>query len=132
MFGGPVREGIPIYCHPQNGSSAKDTAQHAQSIVATGQKALKLDPWQPKQEEELNGDLSGKLSVEAEHLGVERIAAIREAAGPDIEILIDCHGRFDVPKAIRLATALEPYNIVDTTRAKLNAYDAYIDHPLDI
>ena len=77
----------------------------------TGQKALKLDPWQPKHEEESNGYLSGKLSAEAEHLGTERIAAIRQAIGPDIEILIDCHGRFNVSTAIRLAKALEPYDI---------------------
>ncbi|MFT5090404.1 MAG: galactonate dehydratase, partial [Planctomycetota bacterium] len=53
---------------------------------------------------------TGKLSAEAEALGVERIAAIREAVGP-VEILIDNHGRFDVPTAIRLANALEPFNI---------------------
>ena len=34
--------------------------------------------------------------------GVERIAMAREAVGPDIEILIDNHARFDVPTAIRL------------------------------
>ena len=39
------------------------------------------------------------------------IAAIREAVGPEIEILIDAHGRFDVPTAIRLAGRLEPYKI---------------------
>ena len=111
LFGGPVREGIPIYCHPQNGSSAEDTAQHARAIVETGQKALKIDPFQPKHEEETNGYLSGKLSAEAENLGVDRIAAIREAVGPDIEVMVDCHGRFDVPTAIRLAKALEPYNL---------------------
>ncbi len=111
LFGGPVREGVPIYCHPQNGSSIKDTVQHVKAIVDTGQKALKLDPWQPKHEEESNGYLSGKLSAEAEHLGTERIAAIRQAIGPDIEILIDCHGRFNVPTAIRLAKALEPHDI---------------------
>jgi galactonate dehydratase len=55
--------------------------------------------------------LSGKLSAEAEHLGTERIATIRQAVGPDIEILIDCHGRFDVSTAIRLGKALEPYDI---------------------
>jgi galactonate dehydratase len=44
-------------------------------------------------------------------LGVDRIAAIREAVGPDIEVMIDCHGRFDAPTAIRLARSLKPYNI---------------------
>ena len=36
---------------------------------------------------------------------------MREVVGPDIEILIDCHGRFDAPTAIRLARTLEPYDI---------------------
>ena len=111
LFGGPVRDGVPIYCHPQNGSSIEDMTQHVKAIVETGQKALKLDPFQPHHEEESNGYLTGKLSAESENLGVERIAAIREAVGPDIEVMIDCHGRFDVPTAIRLAKALEPYNI---------------------
>ena len=111
LFGGPVREGVPIYCHPQNGSSIENTVQHVRAIVDTGHEALKLDPWQPKHEEESNGYLSGKLSAEAERLGTERVAAIREAVGPDIEVLIDCHGRFDVPTAIRLGKALEPYDI---------------------
>jgi len=111
LFGGPVRDGIPIYCHPQDGSSVEDMAQHAKAIVETGQKAMKTDPWHPHHEEEKNGYLTGQLSAEAEHLGADRIAAMREAVGPDIEILIDCHGRFDAPTAIRLARTLEPYNI---------------------
>ena len=111
LFGGPVRDGVPIYCHPHNGSSIEDMIQHVKAIVETGQKALKLDPFQPHHEEESNGYLTGKLSAESENLGVDRIAAIREAVGPDIEVMIDCHGRFDAPTAIRLAKALEPYNI---------------------
>ena len=111
LFGGPVREGVPIYCHPEDRSTVQDAAQHAKAIVATGQKALKTDPWQPHFEDEKDGYLSGKLSAEAENHGVELIAAIRQAVGPDIEILIDCHGRFDCPTAIRLARALEPYKI---------------------
>ena len=111
LFGGPVRDGVPIYCHPQNGSSIEEMVQHVKAIVETGQKALKLDPFQPHHEEESNGYLTGKLSAESENLGADRIAAIREAIGPDIEVMIDCHGRFDAPTAIRLAKALEPYNI---------------------
>ena len=111
LFGGPVRDGVPIYCHPQNGSSIEEMVQHVKAIVETGQKALKLDPFQPHHEEESNGYLTGKLSAQSENLGADRIAAIREAVGPDIEVMIDCHGRFDAPTAIRLAKALEPYNI---------------------
>ena len=111
LFGGPIREGIPIYCHPKDASSVEGAAQHSKAIAETGQKALKTDPWQPHHEEEADGYLTGKLSAEAENHGVEVIAAIREAVGPNFEILIDCHGRFDAPTAIRLAKVLEPYDI---------------------
>ena len=34
------------------------------------------------------------------------IAAVREAIGPQIELLIDAHALFNVPTAVRLATRL--------------------------
>ena len=36
---------------------------------------------------------------------------MREAVGPEIELLIDCHGHYDVPTGVRLAQRLAPYNI---------------------
>ena len=41
----------------------------------------------------------------------ERLAAVREVAGPDAEIALDGHMSFDVETAIRLARALEPLNL---------------------
>lgn len=38
---------------------------------------------------------------------MELTALIREVAGPDVELLIDAHGRFDVPTAIRLGQSLD-------------------------
>ena len=32
LFGGPVRDGVPIYCHPQNGSSIEQMLQHVKAI----------------------------------------------------------------------------------------------------
>ena len=64
LFGGPVRDGVPIYTHPQSGSSIEDLQQHVRAIVDTGQIAIKLDPFQPKHEEESDGYLTGKLSAE--------------------------------------------------------------------
>ena len=42
---------------------------------------------------------------------MDLIAAVREAVGPEIELLIDCHGLYDVPTAVRLAHRLAPYAI---------------------
>ncbi len=43
---------------------------------------------------------------------VERVAAARQAAGPDIDLCIDLHARYDVPSACRIAAALEPYDLL--------------------
>ena len=48
-----------------------------------------------------------------EREAAELTALIRETAGPDVEILIDAHGRFDVPTAIRLCRTLEEAGQID-------------------
>ena len=48
----------------------------------------------------------------AKHINAAaHFAAVREAVGPDIKLLIDCHGRFTVTNCIRLARALEACNL---------------------
>jgi galactonate dehydratase len=48
-----------------------------------------------------------------EREAAELTALIRETAGPDVDILIDAHGRFDVPTAIRLCRSLEEAGQID-------------------
>jgi len=48
-----------------------------------------------------------------ERKAAELTALIRETAGPDVDILIDAHGRFDVPTAIRLCRTLENAGKID-------------------
>jgi galactonate dehydratase len=43
---------------------------------------------------------------------VERVAAVREAVGPQIDLAIDMHGRYDTSSGIRVAKALEPYQLM--------------------
>ena len=108
--GGPVRDSISLYTHPGGGKDPASAAAQCKAIAETGHTALKTDPF-PHHPEEANGYLSGQMDAAGEEQGANVIAAIREAVGPDIQILIDCHGRFDVATAIRLAKRLEPYNI---------------------
>ena len=110
LFGGPVREAIALYTHPGGGRDPEAIAANCQAIVETGHTALKTDPF-PAHREESRGYLSGQMDADGEARGQQVIAAIREAVGPKVEILIDCHGRFDVATAIRLANCLAPYNI---------------------
>ena len=36
---------------------------------------------------------------------------MRDAVGPDVELMVDCHSFFDVPLAERVAQRLEPLNL---------------------
>ena len=43
--------------------------------------------------------------------GIASVAAMREAVGPEIAIMVDCHSFFDVERAVRVAERLESYNL---------------------
>lgn len=113
LLGGPVRDRIALYTHPNGGPTIEGIARSAQAIAESGHTALKTDPFPQTEEERATpyGYLSGQVDAATERTGVETIAAIREAVGPDVEVLIDAHGRFDVPTAIRLANRLAQFDI---------------------
>ena len=67
-----------------------------------GFRGLKFDPF---------GTAHGGLDAREEALSLEIVAAVREAVGPGVEVMIEAHDRFDVPTAIRVGRALEPYRI---------------------
>ena len=49
------------------------------------------------------------ISAEAERDALAKVAAVREAVGPDVELLVECHGRLSTTAAIRIGNALEEY-----------------------
>ena len=55
--------------------------------------------------------MEGPLSHKYIALGEERVAAIREAVGPEVDIIIENHARTDLVSAIQFAQAVEKYNI---------------------
>ena len=123
LLGGPVRDDILLYTHPdQRKFTSNDAvAQEIRDIIASGHTALKFDPF-PQQgprngngqaREQTEGYLDGSMNRKDEREAAELTALIRETAGPDIEILIDAHGRFDVPTAIRLCRTLEEAGDID-------------------
>ena len=111
LLGGQFHDTLPLY---SNGwfSGAKtpdDFARAAAKTVAEGHTVLKLDPF--KDGHAYLSRYAAPYPIEAEPAATAIVAAIREAVGPGVSILIDAHGRFDLPTAIRLATALVPYGI---------------------
>jgi galactonate dehydratase len=80
-------------------------AAAAQQAVASGHTAIKLDPFLEMRPYH-TGYLTGQISAAGEALGCDIVAAIRAAVGPQVEILSDAHGHYNVPTAIRLANRL--------------------------
>jgi len=110
LLGGPVRDTVPLYTHPDQSkfTSPAGVAEEIGRIVASGHSAIKFDPFPHTRQASRSNDryLDGQLSKADERTAVELTTLIREAAGPDTELLIDAHARFNVPTAVRLCRSL--------------------------
>lgn len=111
LLGGPVRDRIALYCHPYKPTSVETITASAREIVAAGFQAFKLDPMLHNLPGGNEGYLDGEISADAEAEAMDILAAARAAAGPKIEIMIDAHGLYNVPTAVRLANKMAAYNI---------------------
>ena len=111
LLGGPVRDRIGLYCHPYKPTSVETITASATEIVAAGFQAFKLDPMLHNLPGGNEGYLDGEISPAAEAEALDILAAARAAAGPQIEIMIDAHGLYNVPTAVRLANKMAAYNI---------------------
>jgi galactonate dehydratase len=101
LLGGRYRDRVRLYTH-FGGRTPEDWARSAKRLVEMGFDAVKSGPLSRGVDHDVYAD-DGRPEETA-----ACIAAAREAVGPDVEILIDAHGRFTVAAALRLARALEP------------------------
>ena len=92
-------------------------AESALIAVGEGYDALKVDPLQIGRDgsksgpEQLNLKRYGLLRHDEIQMGVERIAAMRGAVGPNVDIICEIHSLLGTQSAIQFARALEPYGI---------------------
>ena len=103
LLGGLFRQRVPAYANGWYRTSREPAAvaEQATAVVARGYRALKLDPF---------GAASAELSAAERRLSVDIVAAVREAVGPDVQLMIEMHGRFTPATAVRVAALLEPYD----------------------
>ena len=111
LLGGPVRDRIALYTHPPEPRTIPDAIADAQQIIDAGYEAFKFDPMMRFIPGGNDGFMDGQLSREGIATADEIVGAVREAIGPDIEILIDAHGMYNVPTAIELANRLAKHDI---------------------
>ena len=111
LLGGPLRPDLLLYTHPDQHKfgTHEGVVDEIRKIVDSGHTAIKFDPFghAPGVPESNDRYLDGQLDRSLERDAVALTRTIREIAGPDVELLIDAHGRFDVPTAIRLGQALD-------------------------
>ncbi len=102
LVGGAVRDEIKLYTHTLFGDQTPEAfAESAREAVALGFQAVKCDPL---------GYAEQRMDASETRLAADRIRATREAVGPDVDILIEGHGRLSPNMAIRMARLLEPFN----------------------
>jgi galactonate dehydratase len=106
LLGGRYREGMEVYTH-FGGSTPEESAKQAREKVAEGYTALKGGVRSSSAQYPLSPYAEDGRPRET----AAQFAAVREAVGPDIRLLLDCHGRFTVAGCIRLARAMEPYDL---------------------
>ncbi|MFD9547939.1 mandelate racemase/muconate lactonizing enzyme family protein [Nocardia salmonicida] len=102
LLGGAVTDRVKAYANGwyTTERTPQDYADAARKVVARGYRALKIDPFG-----------NGRFELpHAETLqSIELIEAVRDAVGPEVELMVEMHGRFSPATAIRLARELEPF-----------------------
>ena len=113
LLGGRSRDTITLYANGWfNGcKTPEEFALAAKETVSKGYTAMKFDPFTHEMNQYQFGFASGAISLEGEDLGIAKVAAVREALGPHVELLIDAHGQYNVPTAIRIGNRLAEYNV---------------------
>ena len=110
LMGGRLRQQIRLYANINRGTwdrSPGGFAQSAASAVEEGFTAIKCAPF-----DEVNvGALDQDGAWRTWETGVERARSIREAVGAEIDLLVDCHNRFNVSMALEVAKALKEINV---------------------
>ena len=102
LFGGKMRDRVKMYANGwfSGSKTPENFAQKAKETVALGVKALKWDPFDKAHM---------TLTKEEMNKAVEIVGAVREAVGSEVELLIECHGRFNPYTAIEISRELAPF-----------------------
>jgi galactonate dehydratase len=115
LLGGAFRWRIPLYANywfTGGGLTPAEYASAARAVIEAGFTGVKFDPFA-----HLNyfygNDLSANLELSAQHkdLSVEVTRAVREAIGPDRDLMIETHAMLNFRTATEMATRLAPFGV---------------------
>lgn len=105
LLGGKVREGVPCYANGwfAPARTPDEFAEKAKVAVSQGFRALKWDPFG-----------TAYLQIERRQLNeaMACVEAVYDAVKDKADIIIEAHGRFDIPTAVRIGRALGEWDIL--------------------
>jgi len=103
LLGGKVRDRVRVY-QSAGGNEPAQVAESAKRLVEKyGYTAVKMSPHM--------ANTNARPVNYVTRMAGQRVRAVREALGPDIDIGVDIHAKFfEVTRAIRMAREIEPYN----------------------
>ena len=99
---------------PHNAATIADYVENARKAVAEGYDCIKIDFFTFAPEDGhryTDEDRTRLLPPEKVHMIEERVAAVREAIGPDVDIIMENHSYLDAQSAVQLGRAVQKYNI---------------------
>jgi len=103
LLGGKHRDTVACYGNGwfRGAKTADDFASKAREAVAMGFRGLKWDPF---------GNAWLEMDRAARNRTIGIVEAVRAAVGPDIDLMIEVHGRLNVPTAIAMARELARFH----------------------
>lgn len=110
LLGGALRDPVPLYANINRGANPRTPqgfAGAARRAVAAGFAAVKLAPFDPYVWED--AAQPGARAMLAE--GIDRVSAVRDAIGPEVELMVDAHWRFSAGGAAALIRDLAPCHL---------------------
>ncbi len=105
LLGGPIRSRIPLYANINRAArerTPEDFARHATDAVGAGFRAVKCAPFDGIEQRRVQEP----DQRERVRRGIACVAALRDAVGPDVDVYVDCHSKFDAPTALAVAREL--------------------------
>lgn len=102
LLGGKINDKVRIYVNGwfAGAKEPEEFAAKAKEAVKRGVTAMKWDPF-------------GKSYLDISNAALDKalrcVAAVREAVGNSVDLLIEGHGRFNIPTGIKIAKELEQF-----------------------
>jgi galactonate dehydratase len=102
LVGGVIRDRVRVYANGwyPNVHDRSRLRESVRKVLDLGYTALKFDPF---------GAGGRELSRDQLREACTAVETVRDEAGPDVDILVECHGRFSVGTAIEAIRAMQPY-----------------------